>query len=248
MKEKRPNENAIRDFLAKRLQLIEPGLTLVDREHYLKNAQGAAGFLDIFARDARDRLVIIELKRTDAAAREAIQELFKYVALIREKYLVREVEYRLVLLAVEWRELAIPYSEFVKTAPFEVSAAKIVLDDDGWPARVEWFNPRRGTFWSLPDFRRGSLRLRTIARHVVRSTSCHCNEQISSCRIAVATANFNIRPTGIVCLGLLSWYAMMRSSSSCDGRRSRSCLLPMSPSRRSATRASMTCSVRTSIP
>ncbi len=90
----RPNENAIRDRLIERLDIIEPGLTLVAREHYLKNPNGASGFLDIFARAANGQLVIVEIKRTDAAAREALQELFKYAALLRQNYLVREVDYR----------------------------------------------------------------------------------------------------------------------------------------------------------
>lgn len=137
MADSQPNENALRDYIADRLDMIEPGLTLVDREHYLKNARGAAGFLDIFARDSLDRLVIIELKRTDSSAREAIQELFKYAALLRERYLIRDVEYRLILLSVEWHELLTPYSEMKKTTPFELSAGRIVLGSDGWPAGVE---------------------------------------------------------------------------------------------------------------
>jgi hypothetical protein len=137
MADSQPNENALRDYIADRLDMVEAGLTLVDREHYLKNARGAAGFLDIFARDSLDRLVIIELKRTDSSAREAIQELFKYAALLRERYLIRDVEYRLILLSVEWHELLIPYSEMKKTAPFELSAGRIVLGSDGWPAGVE---------------------------------------------------------------------------------------------------------------
>ncbi|APR36674.1 endonuclease NucS domain-containing protein [Paraburkholderia sp. SOS3] len=132
-----PNENSIRDFLAERLDMVEPGLTLIDREHYLKNSQGAAGFLDIFAKDTHDRLVIIEIKRTDTAAREAIHELYKYSALLREKYLLRDVEYRLMLLSVEWHGLLVPYSEFAKTAPFDLLAGRIALDTDGWPTRID---------------------------------------------------------------------------------------------------------------
>ncbi|MCW2365867.1 hypothetical protein M2341_001314 [Sphingobium sp. B7D2B] len=132
-----PNENLLRDYIADRLDMVEAGLTLVGREHYLKNARGAAGFLDIFARDSFGRLVIIELKRTDSSAREAIQELFKYAALLRERYLIRDIEYRLILLSVEWHELLVPYSEMKKTAFFDLSAGRIVLDANGWPVDVE---------------------------------------------------------------------------------------------------------------
>lgn len=136
-----PNENAIRDVLAKRLEQIEPGLVLVDREYHLKNSKGASGFIDIFARDAQGRFVVIEIKRTDGAAREAIQELYKYVALLRENRLVRDIDYRVIVLAVEWHELLVPYSEFARSAPFEVTAGRIVLGDDGLPIRVEPVEP-----------------------------------------------------------------------------------------------------------
>jgi hypothetical protein len=133
----RPNENAIRDRLIERLDIIEPGLTLVAREHYLKNPNGASGFLDIFARAANGQLVIVEIKRTDAAAREALQELFKYAVLLRQNYLVREVDYRLIVLSVEWHELLTPYSEFAKRAPYEISAGVIILGADGLPIRID---------------------------------------------------------------------------------------------------------------
>jgi hypothetical protein len=134
---KKLNEAGIRDYLAQHLDLIERGLTLVDKEFYLRNGHGASGFLDIFARSANGQIVIIEIKRTDSAAREAIQELYKYVALLRERYLVKDVEYRLVLLSVEWHELLVPYSEFVRSAPYEISAGRIELGVDGRPARIE---------------------------------------------------------------------------------------------------------------
>lgn len=132
-----PNESAIRDYLATHLELIETGLTLVAREHYLRNSVGASGFLDIFARAANGQLLIIEIKRTNAAAREAIQELFKYATLLRKNYLVRDVDYRLIVLSVEWHELLTPYSELAHRAPYELSAGTIVLDQDGLPTRIE---------------------------------------------------------------------------------------------------------------
>lgn len=119
------------------LDLIEPGLTLVAREHYLKNPIGASGFLDIFARASNGQLLIIEIKRTNAAAREAIQELFKYAALLRQNYLVRDVDYRLVVLSVEWHELLTPYSELARQARYELSAGTIVLGHDGLPTRID---------------------------------------------------------------------------------------------------------------
>lgn len=171
-----PNENAIRDNLIERLDIIEPGLILVDREHYLKNTKGASGFLDVFARAANDQLVIIEIKRTDAAAREALQELFKYAALLRQKYLVRHVDYRLIILSVEWHELLIPYSEFVKSARYEISAGAIILGANGLPIRVDPVTPIptaaqrqfsiRHFFWRFADEMAAIAAVPLIAKHM----------------------------------------------------------------------------------
>ena len=62
------SENAIRDELAMRLDLIEPGLVLLAKEYKLPNKAGSAGRIDILARDETGCLVVIELKRSNAAA------------------------------------------------------------------------------------------------------------------------------------------------------------------------------------
>ncbi|MBN9330860.1 endonuclease NucS domain-containing protein [Comamonas sp.] len=174
-----PNESAIRDSLMQRLELIEPGLQLVQREHYLRNEHGASGFLDILARDSKGRLVVIEIKKTDAAAREALQELFKYAALLRSKYLVRELDYRLVILAVEWHELLVPYSEFLQRASYEVSAGKVILDSSGLPERTEAVEPietskqrkfsTRHFLWAFQSQSAADLAAENIADHMQAS-------------------------------------------------------------------------------
>lgn len=175
---KPPNENAISDYLARHLDLIEPGLTLVDREHYLRNPIGASGFLDIFARTANGQLLIIEIKRTNAAAREAVQELFKYATLLRQNYLVRDVDYRLVVLSVEWHELLTPYSELAHRAPYELSAGIIVLDRDGLPTRIDPVVPmplvaqrrfsKRQFLWGFSDEGAAIAAVPLIAGHMHR--------------------------------------------------------------------------------
>lgn len=174
----RPNESAIRDHLITQLDLIEPGLILVAREHYLKNTSGASGFLDIFARAANGQLVIIEIKRTDAAAREALQELFKYAALLRQNYLVRDDAYRLIVLSVEWHELITPYSEFARRTPYEMSAGVIVLGTDGLPIRIDPITPlptaaqrrfsKRHFLWRFTDEAAAITALQLIAAHMRR--------------------------------------------------------------------------------
>jgi|GEM_PF-1003015 len=169
-------EADIRDHLASHLDLIEPELTLVDTEFYLPNREGGSGFLDIFARDAAGKLVIIEIKRTNAAAREAIQELYKYVPLLRARFLLKDTDIRLILLSVEWHELTTPYAEFAAFAPFEVHAGAIMLDAEGVPLAIVPVTPAgvvgerrigvRHFLWGFPDEATASQAVGIIAKRV----------------------------------------------------------------------------------
>jgi RecB family endonuclease NucS len=71
------HESKIRDSLATKLHLIEHGLSLEGIESPVKNSQGTTGRLDIYARDQFQYRVIIEIKRSTKASREAIHELYK---------------------------------------------------------------------------------------------------------------------------------------------------------------------------
>lgn len=172
------NESAIRDALLADLSVIEPGLVPVAREHYLRNTSGAAGFLDILARDANSRLVIIEIKKTDAAAREAIQELFKYAALLRQNLLIRDVDYRMLLLSVEWHELLTPFSEFAIHSPYAISAGRINLTGSGAIANIERVEPAlpaaqrrfstRHFLWRFPTLQSSTEAATLISAHMRR--------------------------------------------------------------------------------
>lgn len=130
-------ENAIRDHLAANLDLIEPGLVLIDKEVMLRNDKGAKGFLDIFCRTADGKYLIIEVKRSDAAAREAVQELVKYAVLLRQKLLVKDTEVRLMVASSEWHELLVPFSEFVRRAPYDCTGVLLELGTDGLAASAK---------------------------------------------------------------------------------------------------------------
>lgn len=172
-------ENQIRDYLVEHLYLVDPSLKFLSKEFYLPNATGAAGFLDIFARDSNGKLVIIEIKRTDAAAREAIQELYKYVSLIRKRQLVKDTEIRLILLSVQWHELSAPFSELCKSAPFEITAGKIILGDTGIPVAVTPVSPIttsterkigiRHFLWGFPDKSAADIAIKKIAKIIKNS-------------------------------------------------------------------------------
>lgn len=130
-------ESEIRDHLAENLDLIEPGLTLIDKEVMLPSDKGAKGFLDIFCRTADGKYLIIEVKRSDAAARDAVQELVKYAALLKGKLLVKDTEVRLMVVSSEWHELLVPFSEFVRVAPYDCHGLKLNLGQDGLTASTE---------------------------------------------------------------------------------------------------------------
>lgn len=131
------SEAEIRDHLAHHLDLIEPGLTLLAKEQRLPNDKGAQGFIDIFARSASGQLVIIEIKRSDAAARQAIHELTKYVALLKQNSLVRDAEVRLIVASTDWHELLVPFSEFVRASPYACEGRRIIVGEDGLPVAIE---------------------------------------------------------------------------------------------------------------
>lgn len=176
---KKPDEGAIRDYLADHLDMIEPGLTLIRKELHLPNADGAAGFLDIFAKSANGQLIVIEIKKTNSAAREAIQELYKYAALLRQRYLIQNVEFRLVLLSVEWHELLVPFSEFFDMAPYELRAGRIALDGSGLPFSILPVEPssrpaarkiaRRHFLWRFPSKTVARAAVTELARFMNRS-------------------------------------------------------------------------------
>ena len=77
------DESKIRDYFSENLHMIEDELTLIDKEYYLPNAEGASGKVDILAKDRFGHYVIIEIKKSDKTAREALHELYKYIALMR---------------------------------------------------------------------------------------------------------------------------------------------------------------------
>lgn len=131
------SEASIRDYLAKNLDLVEPGLILIEKEKFLRGDKGVRGFIDIFARGANGELVVIEIKRSAAAGRQAIQELAKYAALLRRNILVKQTEYRLLVLSTDWRDLSAPFAEFVHATRYSCDGRLILLGTDGLPVQTQ---------------------------------------------------------------------------------------------------------------
>lgn len=124
-------EDKIRDFLAQHLDVLESGLTLFKTEYVLPNAIGAGGRIDIIARDRFGNYLVIEIKRSDQAARHALNEIFKYTGLFRRNQGLDETKVRLFVVSTDWHELLLPLSEYAETAAYAVDGFAIIASPDG---------------------------------------------------------------------------------------------------------------------
>lgn len=126
-----PKERVIRDSLAQDLSILESGLRLLQVELHLKNPDGASGSIDIFAQDRYDQKVIIELKRSDQSARQALHEVLKYVELLKRHKGLTDSDLRVMIVSTTWHELLIPFSSFKRDASFPVEGYRIITSPDG---------------------------------------------------------------------------------------------------------------------
>lgn len=131
--------------MAEDLGKLEDGLELIETEYKLPNPIGGKGFIDILARDRFGLLVVIEIKRSDATARQAVHEIFKYTALLRSNHGVAEDAVRCVVLSTDWHELLVPFSEFTASVPYHVDGYKIEVDDEGTCTALELVGAIRET-------------------------------------------------------------------------------------------------------
>ena len=123
------NENAIRDLLAKDLTVLEAGLELVEIEQFIPPELGTRCFLDILAKDGSGHWVIIEIKKTKAASREAAHEVFKYVEAVQRHFGARNSEIRAIVASVEWDEMLVPFSKLRSETTIAVEGVQLILDD-----------------------------------------------------------------------------------------------------------------------
>ena len=130
-------EDTIRNFLVNRLELIESGLSLLKKEQYLPNELGTRGFVDILAKDSFGRFVIIELKRSDSASREALHEILKYIEGIKQNKKLKDDEIRTIVVSTEWDELLIPFSSFYNRCNCSVMGIQLKVDGDLKPTSAK---------------------------------------------------------------------------------------------------------------
>ncbi|WIY52053.1 endonuclease NucS [Devosia sp. YIM 151766] len=124
-------ESRLRDLLSTQLEIIEDGIELIKIEQYLPSSLGTRSFIDILAKDRRGRWVLIELKRSDAAARQAIHEIHKYVEAVKSHLGARDDEIRAIIVSTEWKELIVPFSRFFHDTPISIIGIKLTVDDAG---------------------------------------------------------------------------------------------------------------------
>ncbi|MEV1009851.1 endonuclease NucS domain-containing protein [Streptomyces sp. NPDC049881] len=132
-----PYEARLRDMLAGRLYLMEPGLRLIDTEYPLPNAHGTRGRIDILARDGHGSWVVIELKRSDATSARALHEVTKYAELLQREMGLRKDRIRAMIVSTTWRELRVPVSNMARDWAHDLRGYQLTLGDDGAPVRAD---------------------------------------------------------------------------------------------------------------
>lgn len=126
-------ENTIRDRLSENLKILEPGLTFIAKEFNINNNFGTNGRIDILAKDEFNNYVVIELKRSDQAARQGIHELFKYLSILSSQLGVSQNSIRAILVSTTWHELRVPFTEYLKITPYPTKGIQISIDEQGTP-------------------------------------------------------------------------------------------------------------------
>lgn len=134
-------EDKIREHLAKHLDIISDDLELIKEEFYLKNPNGADGKIDILAKDQDNNYVVIEIKRSDQAARQALHEIAKYAALFKQGLFVKDSEIRIIIVSTTWHELLVPFSQIHKYSLHYLEGYKINLDTQHIPIAAEKVTP-----------------------------------------------------------------------------------------------------------
>ena len=124
------HEDRIRDLLSTRLDVIEYGLSLIRVNYALPNSEGTRGFIDILARDRHGILVIIELKRSNSTAREALHEVMKYTELMQRERGIENRNIRAIIISTHWDELRVPFSHFKRGWENDIRGYALTLAED----------------------------------------------------------------------------------------------------------------------
>lgn len=122
-------ESEWRDRIAGDIGKLKPGLLLLQKERFIPNSHGTRSFIDLYAKDEQGRHVLIELKRSGAAARQAIHEVNKYVEGVKGYFGAKDTEIHVIIASTEWDELIVPFSRFAHDAGFSIEGLRIVAGE-----------------------------------------------------------------------------------------------------------------------
>ncbi|HBS6108912.1 endonuclease NucS domain-containing protein [Klebsiella pneumoniae] len=132
-------ENELRDLVCERMDVFGEDLILLDKEKYIPNKLGTKSFIDIYAKDKQNNHVLIELKRSNQAARQALHEVMKYAEGVKSYFGANDDEIRIIIASTEWSELLVPFSSLVHSIQFPLKGVDIKLD--GRDISVETIQP-----------------------------------------------------------------------------------------------------------
>ncbi|WP_128414703.1 endonuclease NucS domain-containing protein [Flavobacterium sp. Root901] len=123
-------EALIRDSLAENLGILNPQYELIGKEHYIAKGATTKSFIDILAKDRENNYIIIEIKRSNQAERQAIHEIYKYVEAVKEKYKANAGEIKAVIASTSWEELLVPFSAFFNESGITVEGYHLEVDGE----------------------------------------------------------------------------------------------------------------------
>lgn len=75
--------------------------------------------------------VVIELKRDKAASRQALQEVAKYIELLRREKHIAADRIRAVIVSTVWDELLTPVSNIAREWSYDLRGYKLIVAEDG---------------------------------------------------------------------------------------------------------------------
>lgn len=172
-------ERELRDLLAKQLDVLEPGLTLVRCEFALSDPPlRTRGWIDILARDRHGLWVIIELKRAASTSREALHEVAKYAELLQRDKQLAPDRIRALIVSTDWRELLVPVSNMARDWSHDLRGYKLQVYDDRTlsaervallpPSPEQYVTPVHGLYlYASPQDRDGGWKhIRQIASEI----------------------------------------------------------------------------------
>lgn len=123
-------EALIRDHLAENLGMLNEQYELIGKEYYIPAGITTKSFIDILAKDKENNYIIIEVKRSNQAERQAIHEIYKYVEAVKAKYKANASEIKAIIVSTSWEELFVPFSVFANESDITVEGFHLEIDSE----------------------------------------------------------------------------------------------------------------------